>query len=322
MTQMQVPTVARGMSADVQEEIIRIAFNSYDRLPLFEVLMERTAQALGPALRLSLNVQPDVVLQGIDYVACEDALASAPDPGLVVLVNATPWDDALAVTIDPALMFAILEIMLGASKTKDAQAGPSAGRTRAFTNIEKRLGGTIVGVVLGEVATAFEPLCKVSFASTAIESGPRDVVLAPAKAGCVRVTFGITLGGREGLLCLIVPHQTMEPVLPLLAQSRPAGQVGDDPTWRGQLSQSLTDTAVTLTAVLHERDLPLSQVLDWKPGQVLNLGIDTEHEVTVACSGKDMFRAAIGRRRNGSVALRVSAELDLIGEQRENGTTD
>ncbi|MFO7804425.1 MAG: FliM/FliN family flagellar motor switch protein, partial [Paracoccaceae bacterium] len=59
-----------------------------------------------------------------------------------------------------------------------------------------------------------------------------------------------------------------------------------------------------------------------KPGQVLNLGIDTEHEVTVACSGKDMFRAAIGRRRNGSVALRVSAELDLIGEQRENGTTD
>ena len=47
------------MTAEVQEEIIRIALRSYERLPLFEVVMERVVQALGPALRAALNVQAE-----------------------------------------------------------------------------------------------------------------------------------------------------------------------------------------------------------------------------------------------------------------------
>lgn len=330
MTQTQA-TAAQGhggMTAQVQEEIIRIALRSYERLPLFEVVMDRAVQALGPTLRAALNVQADVALQAVDYLACGDALAAAPDPGLIALVNAAPWDGALAVTIDPDLLFSALEIMLGAPDAAEAKAdtaegpGAVAWQPRAFTAIEKRLAGRLVGLALHEVATAFEPLEKVSFAAGAMESGPRDVVLAPVDAACARVTLRIDLNGRGGLMCLIVPHRTLDRVRPLLAQSRTAAQLGSDPGSRALLSQSLNHTPVTLTAVLHERDVTLADVLGWKPGQVLNLGIDSTHEVTVACSGKDMFRAAIGRRKNGSVALRVTAAFEETKEEDAHGALD
>lgn len=329
-TQTTASQAHGGMTAQVQEEIIRIATRSYERLPLFEVVMDRAVQALGPTLRAALNVQADVALQAVDYLACGDALAAAPDPGLIALVNAAPWDGALAVTIDPDLLFSTLEIMLGAPDPAAAKADAAEGsaaaawQPRAFTAIEKRLAGRLVGLALHEVATAFEPLEKVSFTAGAMESGPRDVMLAPVDAACARVTLRITLNGRGGLMCLIVPHRTMDTVRPQLAQSRTAAQLGSDPGSRALLSQSLNHTPVTLTAVLHERDVPLAEVLGWKPGQVLNLGIDSSHEVTVACSGKDMFRAAIGRRKNGSVALRVTATFEETEEEEEdaNGALD
>lgn len=313
-----------GMTAAVQEEIIRVALHSYERLPLFEVVMERAVQALGPALRSALHVQADVELRAVDYMACGDALAASPDPGLVTLAHASPWDGTLAVTIDPSLLFATLEIMLGAERGEND--GPvtseAAWTPRAFTTIEKRLGAQLVGLALREVAAAFAPLDRVSFTAGAIESGPRDVLLAPVAAGCVRVTIRIAFDGRGGDLCLIVPHRTLDAVRPLLAQVSAAGQLGSDPGWRGKLLQSLNDTPVTLTAVLHEHHLPLAEVLGWQPGQILDLGIDSTHEVAVSCSGKEMFRAAIGRRKNGSVALRVTAVLEKTEDEGANGFAD
>lgn len=324
VVQMNINNSAR--TADVQEEIILAAQRCFERLPVFEMVLERAVQSLGPTIRAGLNVTADVTLQAVNYIACADALAEAPDPGLVALANASPWGGALAVTLDPGLLFAAIEIMLGAPDSADAQARQTSERAawqpRAFTAIEKRLGGTLVALVLREVAAAFAPLGTVAFSAGTIESGPRDVLLAPLSAGCLRATIQINLEGRGGTLCLIVPHRTLDPVRPLLTRPRAAGQLGEDPGSRAALSQSLNDTPVTLTAVLHEQDMPLADVLDWQLGQVLDLGIDAAHEVSVSCSGRDMFRAAIGCRKTGSVALRITSEIDRTRKEIPDGTSD
>lgn len=326
MTQPQAETELSGKTAQVQEEIIHAALHSYERLPLFEVIMGRMAQALGPALRATLHKKVDVSLHAVDYLACGKALDQAPDPGLVAVVTARPWSGVLAVTLEPALLFAALEVMLGAPDEGEGSAETKPGsavaawQPRAFTSIEKRLGGTLVGLVMQEVAIAFAPIDEVTFETGPIESGPRDVLLAPAISGCVRVTFAINLDGRSGKLCLLVPHRTLDGLRATLSQPCASDQLGEDPGWSALLSQSLNDTPVTLTAILHEHMLQLAEVLDWRRGHVLDLGIDATQEVVVACSGKDMFRAAIGRRKNGAFALRVTAQLDEKEEEGAYGT--
>ena len=307
-------------TAHVQEEIIRVAQSSYARLPMFELLMERVVLALGPALRTALHVQADVSLRSLRYMACAEALAEAPDPGLIALAHATPWDGSLAVSLDPDLLFATLEIMLGATATEgeDPADAPPAWTPRAFTAIEKRLGAQMVGLALRELAAAFAPWQNVAFTAGAIESGPRDIVFMPSTAGCVQVRIAMSFQGRGGDLCLIVPHRTLDAVRPMLAQPRLAGQFGSDTGWRDVLMQSLNQTPVALTAVLQECALPLADILAWQPGQVVDLGIDSSHEVTVCSSGKAMFQAAIGHRGHGAMALRVTTVLDE-SEMKETG---
>lgn len=317
-------------TAEIQEEIISTALRSYERLPLLEVVMDRVAQGLGPGLRGLLAVKADVALQSVEYVSCGEALSRAPDPGIIALAKATPWNGALAVSLEPDLLFAALEIMLGAPDTPEdiavprdpSIAGAHARPKRPFTMIEKRLGGSLVALALTEVERAFAPLEAVSCAPGAIESCPRDILLAPAAAGCVLVTFTITIHGCGGCLALIIPHRTLDNLRTVLSQPRTAGQLGDEFGWKNLLSETLTDTPVNLKAVLHERVFPLSEVLNWQPGQILKLGIDADHDVTLRCSGKDMFRAATGRRKNGAVALRVTAELDGSNKENASGPRD
>ncbi|WP_439561832.1 flagellar motor switch protein FliM [Roseinatronobacter sp.] len=316
MTRAHPETASHGKTAKVQEEIIHAALHRYERLPVFEVIMARMAQALGPALRAALHTKVEVSLHAVEYLACGEALDQAPAPGLVAVVTAKPWSGVLAVTLEPALLFAALEVMLGAPDDGKVGAETKPGSTlttwqpRAFTSIEKRLGGTLIGLVMHELATAFAPVDAVTFETGPIESGPHDIMLAPTASGCVRVMFGVNLDGCSGKLCLIVPHRTLDGLRTTLSKPCASGQLDEDPGWGALLSQSLNDTPVTLTAILHEHMLPLADVLDWQRGQVLDLGIDAAQDITVAVSGKDMFRAAIGRRKNGAVALRVTAQLD------------
>jgi flagellar motor switch protein FliM len=71
----------------------------------------------------------------------------------------------------------------------------------------------------------------------------------------------------------------------------------------------ISDTEVLVTARLHEVRVPLQDVLEWKKGQVLDLGIDNDQEVALICSGHDMYLAQTGKRKNGRLALKITDQL-------------
>lgn len=112
----------------------------------------------------------------------------------------------------------------------------------------------------------------------------------------------------------MIPDAAIDSIRPLLVQSFPAGETGSDSGWRAALGRSIEGSEAKLTAVLHEVRIGMREVLAWKPGDMIDLGIDMEHEATVSCNGRALFRAAMGRRRNGAVALRVT---DDLGEEKE-----
>jgi len=133
--------------------------------------------------------------------------------------------------------------------------------------------------------------------------------LADPESACVKVVMDVLLEEQGGQVTFIIPYITFESVSGAFSQPFRGGDLGNENGWRGALTKSLQGTDIQLTAVMQELTLPLREVLAWQPGQILDIGIDAEHEVLVNCSGKKMFNAAMGCRKNGSVALRVSETL-------------
>ncbi|MGR3464796.1 flagellar motor switch protein FliM [Limimaricola sp.] len=300
----------------IEEQIIQMASLSYERLPLLETIFERYALALGSAFKSFVAMPCEVTLLSFEYLPCGPALEAIGAPALTAVARADPWDARIALAVSPELLFSTLEIMLG-GRNGDSRAWSP----RSFTAIERRFCQKLAEMVLDELEPGFEPVGGVRFRFDHLENIPSNAVIAPPATPAVRIRLQVGLEGRGGTLDFVIPDSALDSIRPLLSQSFPGGEVGGDSGWREALGRSIEGSEARLTAVLHEVRLGLREVLDWTPGQVIDLGIDMEHEATVSCNGRALFRAAMGRRKNGSVALRVTEELG-DEKERDDGRAD
>ncbi|WP_159966520.1 FliM/FliN family flagellar motor switch protein [Profundibacterium mesophilum] len=301
----------------VEEQIIHMATISYERMPMLEVLFDRFALSLSGAIKSYSGATTEVTLTDFSYGNCGAALDSLAAPTLVAMTSATGWEGRLATVIEPKLLFSLLEFMLGGRT-----AGEREWEPRSFTTIEKRIGSQLCDVALRELSSAFAPVTDVEFCVDHLENSPRALVLAPPASACIKVELRVEVEGRGGNLIFVIPNATFEKLRPQLIESFFGAQLGVDTGWRDQLAGSLQGTNVDLTAVLHELQVPLNDVLAWQRGQTIDLGIAGDNLATVTCSGRPMFRAAMGRRRNGSVALRVTEKLEDKEMEELNGALD
>lgn len=301
----------------VEEEIIRRAKLSYERLPMMEVIFDRYTLSLATAIKTYVGAIAEATLESFDYMPTGEALEALENPALIAVVEPKEWDGALALLIDPNLLFSVLEIMLGGRTSARREWSP-----RSFTAIEKRLGQKLFSVILDDLSRAFAQLCEVTFAATHTETNPRSLVLAAPNTPAVLVTIRIAIEDRSGLIRFVMPNSSFESVRPLLAQSFLGGQLGGDSGWRAKMSDAIGEASVVLEAVLREQPVPLNEVLAWQPGSVIDLDISAEDEAVLICAGRPMLRAALGRRRNGAVAMRVTERLIEDDEEMRDAAGD
>ncbi|MAY89058.1 MAG: hypothetical protein CML02_20330 [Pseudooceanicola sp.] len=289
----------------IEEMMIRSAHSNHQRLPVLEVIFDRFALALGPVMKSYCHgVTSEAELVSFSYMSVGEAQDSISPHGLALGINVGPWNGLIGMVIDPKLLFTTMEIMLGGRESSRGLWTP-----RAFSAIEKRLGQRLCEAVLGELVDTFSQVADLYFEVERTEGSPQALVLAAPNAPCAKIEMKISFEDRGGLLTFLLPHTALEDIRGILAEPFQGGQLGGDSSWRELLTLTLQDTDVTVDAVLHEPHVKLSDVLAWKPGQVIDLGIEQDQEVKVSCSTLDMFSAAVGRRRNGKVALRVTRDF-------------
>ncbi|MGI3170987.1 flagellar motor switch protein FliM [Pseudooceanicola sp. C21-150M6] len=290
--------------APVEEEIIQRAKRSYARLPILEVIFDRFALALGPRLKSYVGAVCEVTVDNIEYLPTGEALDVIPNPALMSVVETVSWEGPYAVVLDPSLLISVLEITFGGRA-----ADRSAWSPRSFTAIERKIGREMTNIVLEELSEVFSKLTETQFAITHVETNPLALVLAPPNTGCVRMRAHITLDERDGYLYFIMPFNALAAVRNMLAQPFQGGDLGGDKSWRKSMTEAISDTEVVVSARLHQAHVPMQKVLNWKKGEMLDLGISLDQQVTLTCAGHDMYTAHSGRKRNGRVALKVETQL-------------
>ncbi|PYE84508.1 flagellar motor switch protein FliM [Pseudoroseicyclus aestuarii] len=300
----------------VEELIIRTAAQSFEPLPMLEVATDRYTLALSSALKNFVGVPVEVTLQQARYMTCGDAMATLPAPGFIAVTEAEGWDGPMLTAISPQLLFAMLEFMLGGN--------PPAGKAREwvprrFTAIERRFGMRLCAVILAELTRAFSQIAPVEFSIGQVESNPQAAALAPGGGPSVLLRIDVRIDGHGGPLHFMIPYGAIDTIRPLLAQPFLGGSLSGESGWRQEMEGRLGETSVQLQALLCRVRLPMAEVLNWRAGQVLDLGVLTDHEAMLTCGGRQMFTGAMGRKSNGSVALRLTGDMDGTETSRKDG---
>src|SRR3546814_9858076 len=90
------------------------------------------------------------------------------------LFKAEEWDNYGLMTVDSALIYSIVDVLLGGRR------GTAAMRIegRPYTTIERNLVERMVHVVLADLSAAFDPLSPVTFRFDRLETNPRFATIA------------------------------------------------------------------------------------------------------------------------------------------------
>ncbi|MEI4485510.1 FliM/FliN family flagellar motor switch protein [Frigidibacter sp. MR17.14] len=291
-------------SEAIEEQIIAQSMTNFERLPMLDVIFERFGLAFAAALKSFTSTVADVELSKLISTTYAGALRELPENCLLAIAREQGWDASFAVGMDGDFLYAALDLMLG------GRGGPTAPKTtRGFTAIERRIGQTLAELMLRELASSFRQVAEVQFEVERMEGSVQLASISKPISPCVLANFRVKLGDTQGRISILLPHLAVEPIRPLLAKVFFGDRLGADQGWRDHLQERITQSNVKLTAVLHEVEVPLADVLGWTIGSTLDLHVGLDHEATVFCSGEPVFRGATGRRQNGAVALRITKDL-------------
>ena len=285
--------------------LINSGLVSYERLPMLEVVFDRLVRLMSTSLRNFTSDNVEVTLDNITSVRFGDYLNSIPLPAMISVVKAEEWDNYGILTVDSALIYSIVDVLLGGRK------GTAALRIegRPYTTIERSLVERMVHVVLADLSAAFDPLSPVNFRFDRLETNPRFATVARPANAAILARFRIDMEDRGGRLELVLPYATLEPVRELLLQMFVGEKFGRDSIWEIHLANEMWHTEIDIEAVLDEQVMSLKDVMNLKVGSRLMFNVDADPKIEFRCGNVPLLSGRMGRKGDKIAILIEDSKL-------------
>ena len=284
--------------------IINSAMVSYERLPMLEIVFDRLVRLMTTSLRNFTSDNVEVSLDRITSVRFGDYMNSIALPAVISVFKAEEWDNFGLATVDSNLIYSIIDVLLGGRRGSSVQRIEG----RPYTTIETSLVKRLVEVVLNDAELAFRPLSPVRFTIDRLETNPRFAAISRPANAAILVRLRIDMEDRGGVVELLLPYATIEPIRSVLLQMFMGEKFGRDPIWEGHFATEVAQAEISVDAVLYESDIPLKQLMSLKVGDTLPLDMRADATVSVRCGNVTLTEGRMGRVGD-RVAIRVTKPL-------------
>ena len=291
--------------------IINSSLVSYERLPMLEVVFDRLVRMLSTSLRNFTSDNVEVSLDNITSLRFGDYLNSIPLPAMLGVFRAEEWDDLGLLTVDSALIYSVVDVLLGGRKASTS----TRIEGRPYTTIEHNLVERMIHVVLNDLSASFDPLSPVTFRFDRLETNPRFASISRTGNAVILAKLRVDMDDRGGKIELCLPYATLEPIRELLMEMFVGEKFGRDSIWETHLANELWNTDVEIEALLGEVHLPLEEVLGLEVGSRVMLNVRPNSDVELRCGGAPLFIGKMGRKE-GNIAIRVEHKA----RKKESGT--
>ena len=292
--------------------LINSAMVNYERLPMLDIVFDRLVRLMSTSLRNLTSDNVEVSLDQVSTVRFGDYMNSIPLPAMLTVFKAEEWDNHGLLVTDSALIYSIVDVLLGGRK------GTPAIRVegRPYTTIESKLVEKMVQVTMSDLSSAFDPLSPVSFSLERMETNPRFATITQSGNACVLARLRVDMGDRGGRIEILIPYATLEPIRELLLQMFMGEKFGRDSIWENHLTNELYKTEIHLQAVLGETTVSLSDILNWKVGSQIFLGTHIEDWLELRCGDVPIFRGPVGQKQD-HIAVRIETYVPPSEEERQ-----
>ncbi len=289
----------QGLKAVIESKII-----SHERLPMLEVACERMVRSFATSMRNLTSDAIDVSLEDLSSARFGDFINGLALPAMIGVFHVREWENYGLVTVDSALIYAVVDALLGGRR------GGAAMRIdgRAFTTIETNLVSRMLDLALVDLAAAFGPISPVTLRLDRIETNPRFAAIARPSNIAAVASFRVDMEGRGGRFSLVLPYATMEPIRDKLLQRFMGEKAGRGNIWEAHMAAELRKTEVAIDVVLGARSMMLGEVRSLRVGQTIRLNQGPDDALELHSGGVPLGHAHIGQRRH-NIAVRMIGDI-------------
>ena len=278
--------------------------NPFGDLHALQHLSARFARTLRgvfePLLRTEIRTfaEPLVVQRFADY------RAERPDGLTAWLPLAMGAEGQSLCVLDGRFVLELLDLFFGG--TGAAPAHLPAEFSPAAEALVARIGGSIAT----PLRTAWEPLARIDFACERVEANAAMLHGVDGDDAMVVTRFGIAAGSAKPVFVdLLYPVAALKPHGTALTGKVVSKSAEPDAAWRSGLTRAAMAVRFPVRSVLAEPVVPLSLLMDLKPGDVIPISFGPEVPVLV---GRDRLGSGTVGTSNGRAAVRLTtiAALD------------
>jgi flagellar motor switch protein FliM len=273
---------------------------AYEKLPMLEIIFDRMVRLLSTSLRNFTSDNVDVSIDSMVSMRFDDYLNSIPLPALMVVFRANEWENFGIVMVDSALIYSMVDVLLGGRRTNKTVRVEG----RPYTTIEQDIVKSLVEIVLSDMGQSFDPISPVTFQYERLESNPRFATITRPNNSVLLVRLRVEIDERSGLIEVMIPHETLEPIRDLLSQIFIGEKFGQDSSWEKHMSTEIRNSNVLISALLDEKHISLGDLVNLQIGSTILLDKAPNDDIQLKCGD-----VMIGKARLGRVGEKIAVSL-------------
>ena len=285
-----------------------------DQLRAIQMIHEFFARQLTTAFSSFVRAMVSVEVASVEQLSYDEFVKSLVQPTVIVIMEMYPLSSNALLEINPRLVFAIIDRMLGGP-------GKAVYKPRELTDIERTVTERVVMRMLELLEESWSTIVDIRFRIQNMESNPYFAQICPASDIVVVVTLQVKLGEVDGFINLCIPYFAIEPIIDRLSSQQWFVSTGtkEDEASREHLIKRLLKVKVPISAEIGHTDLALKDVLKLQVGDVIKLEEPYSQPIKIIVGNQVKFlaQAGIHNKRYSAKILRPFTEDEDVELQTE-----
>ena len=314
LTQDEIDALLHGVDEVDEEDVVQgtapgvttFDFSSQDRIvrgrmPTLELVNERFARHMRISLFNMMRRTAEVSINGVQMLKFGEYVHTLFVPTSLNMVRFRPLKGTALITMEARLVFILVENFFGGDGRYHAKI-----EGREFTPTERRIIQMLLKLVFEDYKEAWAPVMDVEFEYLDSEVNPAMANIVSPTEVIVVSSFHIELDGGGGDFHVAMPYSMLEPIRELLDAGVQSDKGDTDLRWSKALRDEIMDVQVGLSTRLLQTDVPLRQLMDMKPGDIIP--VIMPESLLVFVEDLPTFRAKLGRTHD-KVAIRIVEKI-------------
>jgi flagellar motor switch protein FliM len=273
------------------------------QLRSIQMLHEAFARSLGSSLSAYLRAYVIVNLVSVEQLSFVEFSQCLPSPTVIVSLGMKPYDGNAVMEMNPALVFPILEMLLGGGKVTPVKI------EREVTEIEQSILEGLYRIVLHDLAEAWQSVTNLNFTIESHETEPQMLqILAPSEA-VVAIGLEVRIGENVGMMNIGIPSIIMKMLRQKFDQQWSVRRSESTEQDQDRILRLVKQSSIMLDARLRGPTMKTEDLMQLEAGDVLAFDYAIDAPVCLEINGRRKYLGHIVENGNRRAILLESASL-------------